>query len=175
MKRTVCVDFDGVLNEYRGYNERDLYSPKPFVENFLEKLNQDYEVIIYTSRVNSRVETWLERNNLMKYISKVTSKKVPAIAYIDDRAIQFKGNYNETLMELESFEPYWSSFTEKDEKQPSQNNTFEELTNTLFETSSEFPKEVLAQIKYMREELDELERIVILDSYSRGKLTFEEE
>jgi hypothetical protein len=37
----------------------------------------------------------------------VTSRKLPAHAYIDDRALRFNGDYNETLTELETFKPYW--------------------------------------------------------------------
>ena len=173
MKRTVCVDFDGVLNEYKGYNERDLYSPKPFVENFLEKLSEDYEVVIFTSRVNSRVESWLERNGLAKYVSKVTSKKVPAIAYIDDRAIQFKGNYNEILNELEDFQPYWDRPINELGVMP-ETTGYTELADKLIERSKNFPEEVISQIDSMIHGLEELKKVVIVESFSQGKLEFKE-
>lgn len=173
MKKTVCVDFDGVLNEYKGYNERDLYSPKPFAEDFLNKLSQEYEVVIHTSRVNKRVEKWLERNGLDKYISKVTSKKVPAIAYIDDRAIQFKGNYNETLDELESFEPYWHTSYKKPNNPP--RKSFDNILDELFEDGNKSPKDALLKIGHMKRELHELEKIIIYESFSRGKMEFKEE
>ena len=37
----------------------------------------------------------------------VTNRKVPAVAYIDDRAIQFNGSYIQTIYEAVNFKPYW--------------------------------------------------------------------
>lgn len=37
----------------------------------------------------------------------VTNRKIPAVAYIDDRAIQFKGSYILTIHEALNFKPYW--------------------------------------------------------------------
>ena len=108
-KKTIAIDFDGVLNEYTGYDEKDLQNPKRGVKEFLEKLNKKYTVIIFTSRNKSDVEHWIKRYHFEKYIKKVTNTKPPAVAYIDDRAIQFKGDYNTILDELEGFEPYWKN------------------------------------------------------------------
>ena len=42
---------------------------------------------------------WLRKNSLSQYVSKVTSEKPRAIAYIDDKAIQFT-DWKQSLQEL---------------------------------------------------------------------------
>lgn len=49
-----------------------------------------------------RLIEWLNNNGFPSM--KVTNRKVPAVAYIDDRAIQFNGNYKK----LKNFKPYWA-------------------------------------------------------------------
>lgn len=97
-RRQVAVDFDGVLNTYKGWVDEDYYyEPMPGVEQFLAKLNQDYSVVIVTTRPPDGVEAWLYEHGLYSYVAEVTDHKVGAIAYIDDRAIRFDGDYTEVL------------------------------------------------------------------------------
>ena len=51
--------------------------------------------------------TILIKNNINKYFSDVTNIKPLAYIYIDDRAIKFNGNFNETIDEIKKFEVYW--------------------------------------------------------------------
>ena len=106
-KQTIAIDFDGVLNEYDGYDPKDLKTPRKNVEQFLKTIYKDYTIIIFTSREHSDVEHWLRNYRLDKYIRKVTNSKPPAVAYIDDRAVRFDGDYNKTLELLRDVEPYW--------------------------------------------------------------------
>lgn len=105
MKPRVCVDFDGVLNNYRYFDKDNLFKPRPGAKEFLERLSQDYIVIIFTARDTSKVKEWLDLYEF-KY-DKVTNVKEGAMAYIDDRAIHFDGNYKRTLHTLDSFKTYW--------------------------------------------------------------------
>lgn len=95
---TVAVDFDGVLNAYQGWAGEDHFAePMPGVEGFLAYLNQRYRVVILTTRDPEGVRAWLEEHGLSYYVSSVTDRKVGAVAYIDDRAIRFDGDYTEVL------------------------------------------------------------------------------
>ena len=104
-KKTICVGFDGVLNEY-GYEERDLGEPLTGSKEFIKELRKKYKVVILTSRPKEQVIHWLNNNGFPSM--KVTNRKVPAVAYIDDRAIQFKGNYKKVISQLKNFKPYWA-------------------------------------------------------------------
>lgn len=103
--RGVCVDFDGVLNNYEYYDDDDLSTPRAGAKEFLESLSKRFYVIIFTARDNSKVEKWLNDHD-MPY-NEVTNIKKPAVAYIDDRALQFNGDYKAILNVIESFEPYY--------------------------------------------------------------------
>lgn len=106
IKKTICVDFDGVLNEYDDYEERDLGEPLTGSKEFIKELRKKYKVVILTSRPKEQVIGWLNNNGFPSM--KVTNRKIPAVAYIDDRAIQFKGNYKKVISRLKNFKPYWA-------------------------------------------------------------------
>lgn len=104
-KKTICVDFDGVLNEYNGYEEGNLGEPLPASKEFIRQLRKKYKVVILTSRPKEQVIDWLNDNGFPSM--EVTNRKIPAVAYIDDRVIQFKGSYIQTIYEAINFKPYW--------------------------------------------------------------------
>lgn len=109
-KPTICLDFDGVFNTYKGYDGDNLGTPRPGLKEFLEQLTQEYSITIFSVRRYSKIINWLTNYDLLNYVDNVTSYKVPAVAYIDDRAIQFKGDYQETLEQLKDFKPYWREY-----------------------------------------------------------------
>lgn len=41
IKKTICVDFDGVLNEYDGYEEGDLGEPLTGSKEFIKELRKN--------------------------------------------------------------------------------------------------------------------------------------
>lgn len=104
-KKTICVDFDGVLNEYNGYEEGNLGEPLSGSQGFIKELRKKYIVVILTSRPKERVINWLRDNGFPSM--RVTNHKVPAVAYIDDRAIQFNGSYKKVISQLKNFKPHW--------------------------------------------------------------------
>ena len=110
MKKKLFIDFDGVLNTYKGWQGDDeLYEPMPNTKEFLKNLSERYEVYIFTTRDREPVCKWLIRYHLDNYIKDVTNKKKPAFLYIDDRALTFGGDYRKTLEEIEKFSPHWQA------------------------------------------------------------------
>ena len=105
-KYNICVDFDGVLNNYQGWNGSDeLYTIRDGAKEFMEKLNENYNIIVFTVRDNEKVQKWLEEYNVP--FKEVTSIKVGAVCYIDDRGLKFNGDYDETLNQINDFKTYW--------------------------------------------------------------------
>ena len=107
MKPNICLDFDGVFNEYKGYDGDNIGRPREGIKEFLETLSQDYTIIVCSVRKFPMIIKWLEEHNLRKYVASVTSFKPPAIAYLDDRGIRFDGDFDKALEDIKSFRTYW--------------------------------------------------------------------
>jgi hypothetical protein len=101
-RRIVAVDFDGVIHRYsKGYYTGDIYDiPTPGVRDFLTRLrDNDYFIYIFSARLidSSTVESgkitiqnWMEKHDLP--YDKIGCVKIPAIAYVDDRAVPVRHN-----------------------------------------------------------------------------------
>ncbi|MEU7911357.1 hypothetical protein [Microbispora bryophytorum] len=101
---TFAVDFDGPIHAYReGWKDGTIYDePTPGALEGLRALMAEHAVFIHTSREVEQVMPWLEsygfdvtaddrgltfwneRGQLL-----VTNRKLPAVAYLDDRAVRF--------------------------------------------------------------------------------------
>lgn len=109
--KTICVDLDGVLNLYDGWKGPDDYpDPRPGAHEFLKSLkDQGFQVVIHTTRDEAAVRLWLFRFRMAHCVDQVTAIKPPAIAYIDDRAICFRGDFKSTLRDLSKFRAHWEN------------------------------------------------------------------
>jgi len=107
------IDFDGVIHKCsKGYYDGTIYDdPIKGTHQALQELSKQYTLIVYTCKakpdrglVNGKTGTelvweWLEKHNMSQFVSKVTSEKPRAVAYIDDKAIKFS-NWKSTLKEI---------------------------------------------------------------------------
>jgi len=119
----VAVDFDGVIHAYgKGWLDGTIYDkPVPGAFSALSMLMDRYAVFIHTTRRACEVADWIsERANLMtcwepdghpgcefwneRGTLLVTDRKLPAVAYIDDRGIRFT-SWDQALTDLAKFEP----------------------------------------------------------------------
>ena len=83
----------------------------PGARDALARIHKRYRVVIFTTRVNpgqhggeeqlAGVETWLAEHGFVKgeHYDEVTHEKVPALVYIDDRALHFV-DWEQALAEL---------------------------------------------------------------------------
>ena len=49
------------------------------------------------------------KDKIDKYFLEITNTKCPAILYIEDRALTFNGNFNETLLQVYNFKTFWEN------------------------------------------------------------------
>lgn len=105
-KKTVAIDLDGVLDNYTKYTD-EIPSVRKGAREFIVKLSKDYDLILFTTRSSKLATEWLINNEIDKYFKDVTNVKIPAHIYIDDRAINFNGDYDKTLEKIKNFNVYW--------------------------------------------------------------------
>jgi len=119
-KMTVAVDFDGVLHGYsRGFGDGSIYDPPvPGAREAMEALReQGHKIYIFSTRSNKiyrrknnidqdeAMQDWLNAHEIP--FDKIwTYGKPMADVYIDDRAIGFRGDWDQTLREIQDFVPW---------------------------------------------------------------------
>lgn len=94
--RVLAIDFDGPIHRFsKGYEDGSIYDEavEGVFDALMKLIDAGYTVVIHTARKPfESIQEWLkekaadypEIQNL-----EITDEKVPAIAYIDDRAIRF--------------------------------------------------------------------------------------
>lgn len=103
--KTIAIDFDGVIHKYsKGWHDGTAYDvPVEGAIEAIEALMLSYTVFVHTSRdlkevqnwfgVNTHIGTEIINDDRKFYINKnllgLSNRKLPAIAYIDDRGIRF--------------------------------------------------------------------------------------
>ncbi|SRR5258706_14658403 len=116
---TIAVDFDGVIHAYsRGWQDGSIYDgPLPGAFDALRTLMKTCAVMVHTTREPAPVARWIhdrsdinvswhdDEATLPEFWDRqdcilVTRRKLPAVAYIDDRGIRFT-SWSQALADLE--------------------------------------------------------------------------
>jgi len=118
-KKTLAVDFDGVISYYKGFKGKGVFGPP--IEGCREMLNDliknDWTVIINTTRSETPdIKAYLNLHNIPYHHinfnpenvrQQLSDTKVVAHVYLDDRAVRFNGNWKEAAEQIMNFEPWW--------------------------------------------------------------------
>ena len=107
--RTVCLDFDGVVHSYRsGWRGAESIPDPPIhgTQGAIARLRQHFRVVIYSARCRTpegraAIERWLQKHGIE--VDEVCEHKPPALVYVDDRAIPFRGDWDQTITAIHDF------------------------------------------------------------------------
>lgn len=124
-KPQLCIDFDGVIHSYeKGWQGGDLYgSVVPGFFEWAEKASKHFKLVVYSSRSKSptlllRMQMWLawqqkdwvanggQFESDEPVVLEFAHEKPPAWLTIDDRALQFKGDWSAPELSPESMRAF---------------------------------------------------------------------
>jgi hypothetical protein len=116
----VCVDFNGVLDSYEGWRgPRHFDPPRPGAREFLEALvERGFSIVVFTTRYADDVWAWLRQFELTALVQDVTDRKPAAHVFVDDRAVCFRGDFADTLKQIDTFSAHWENGAETDDHIP---------------------------------------------------------
>ena len=107
-KKTILIDLDGVLNTYTGDFDKNFIPPiKDGAKEFLKDLSEKFSIKIFTTRNHLLASKWAIKNKIDKYIEDITSNKDISWLIIDDRCINFGGDYNILKDKIENFKAWY--------------------------------------------------------------------
>ncbi len=106
---TLLIDFDGVLHDYKGWNNGAIGAPLGGARAAMHLLEKKYRLVLFSSRTNiEELERWLRHYGFPPM--KVTNRKEPAFLIIDDRAVTFQGTWSDHFISrITSFSPHWQA------------------------------------------------------------------
>ena len=108
-QKTICLDFDGVVHSYvSGWSGETVISDPPIhrVKEAIARLRSNYRVVIHSARCRSEdgctaIREWLQRHEIE--VDEVCMFKPPAHVYVDDRAVRFTGDWDQTIADISAF------------------------------------------------------------------------
>jgi len=102
-KKTVSIDFDGVIHKYsKGFQGLDnAYDPpmEGAKESMEKLLDEGFVIKILSSRPKEVIYPWLDKYGMSHIVDEVSNHKFPATIYIDDRGFHFK-DWESTMVEI---------------------------------------------------------------------------
>ena len=108
-RKTVCLDFDGVIHSYRsGWQGSSVIADPPVhrTREAILRLRKRYRVVVHSARCADEqgveaIRNWLKKHDIQ--VDEVCRFKPPAFAYVDDRAVPFSGDWDEAIAAINQF------------------------------------------------------------------------
>ena len=107
-KKKILLDLDGVLNLYDGnYDEKYIPALNNKAIDFIKNISKTYNVVIFTSRNLLLASKWIIYNKIDKYITNITNIKEASYLIVDDRCINFNGDFEKLQKDIENFKVWY--------------------------------------------------------------------
>lgn len=115
--KTICIDIDGTICRHDGWRGETYFGELiPGANECISKLhNEGWTIIIYTGRNDKDLVSQFLTNHGIPFDAININPKLKGIersgkpladVYLDDRAISFKGNWEEAYEEINHFKPW---------------------------------------------------------------------
>lgn len=111
-RKTIVFDFDGVIHKYsKGWQDGSIYDePVEGIKDAINELHKTYDITVVSTRCRElsgqiAVQRWLDDHHIE--VDCVTSIKVPALVYVDDRGLTFDpANVKDLVYQIKSFQTW---------------------------------------------------------------------
>lgn len=111
-RKTIVFDFDGVIHKYsKGWQDGSIYDePVEGIKDAINELHKTYDITVVSTRCRElsgqmAVQRWLEDHHIE--VDCITSIKVPALVYVDDRGLNFDpANVKDLVYQIKSFQTW---------------------------------------------------------------------
>ena len=110
----ICIDFDGVIHLLDNWEPGQSVTviageAVPGTREAIAQLRETYEVVVLSCRAEKAqgrraIAQWLKEQGIK--VDRITAQKLPALVYVDDRALHFYGDWAETLRDIKDFRPW---------------------------------------------------------------------
>ena len=111
VRQTICIDFDNVIHSYGGWDSGQgpghiTGTVIPGAKEAIAELRRDYKIIVLSARASSPagargIARWLKEHGIE--VDHITAIKLPAIVYVDDRALRFEGDWADVLQWIREY------------------------------------------------------------------------
>jgi hypothetical protein len=109
LRRTVCLDFDGVIHSYQsGWCGAEIIPDPPIhgTREAIDRLRKTYRVVVYSARFATNegiaaVDAWLKKHGIE--VDELCRFKPPAMVYVDDRAVPFRNGWEQAIEDIRDF------------------------------------------------------------------------
>jgi len=116
--KTICLDFDGVIHLNARFVASTIIEgePVPGVAHAIERLREQYNVVVHSCRCASdggvdAIKDWLMLHGIE--VDDVVDYKPLAEVYVDDRAVAFDGDWVATLDSIDVFKPWHQALVDR--------------------------------------------------------------
>jgi hypothetical protein len=102
LKRTIAVDFDGTIHPYTDGWVGSIPADEPPIDGVREFLidldARGFRTVVFSCRADhiegkAGIADWLLRYDLLPLVAEITHVKPAAVAYVDDRAVVYSGDW----------------------------------------------------------------------------------